>query len=590
MKFIRRVIICCLPVLLGACASLPFKSKAVADSTVPTISAADARRFDYFYHQGLHEKAIGDQAAAFDLFQKALRIDTANAAVKYELANYYLNLNRPHVALDYLHGAVKEDSTNYWYGMLEARLLQGFGRHDEAINAYQRLERIYPNKAEISYSLADAYTATGRTRESITALNKLQEHVGVHEVLILEKHRLYLNLKEVDSAFMELNTLANAFPYERKYRLMVGDRYLDLGMMQAADSIYRQMEQAYPDDPYVLLSRSNYYNREGDVQAADSLVKSAVQMEQLPVEMKVAIMTEYLRTLFQKDAPLDEIDALFATVINQHPQAGELNSLYANYLITTDRKEESIEQLAYAIDKDPTNKDLWLQLIGVHFDLKQYEGLLTTTDRAIAQFPTDGKLFLYKASAYLMQERHAESLQALEEALGHTPAQNVMDLALLWGQKADVLYLLKRYDEAYAAYEQSLEYNPKNALVMNNYAYNLLVRDEDLKKAERLAGEAVKLSPKDENILDTYAWIFFKQGNYMLARFYIQQALRYQEKPTFEVLDHYGDILFHEGDEAGAIEQWEKAIAAAPEQFQAPDKEKVALTNEKINQKKYISE
>ena len=587
MKFIGRVVICCLPLLLSACASLPFRTKTVA---VPTLSAADERRFDYFYHEGLHEKAMGDQAAAFDLFQKALRIDSANAAVKYELANYYLNLKRPNVALKYLRGAVKEDSTNYWYGMHEARLLQGFGRHDEAIQSYQRLEHIFPRKAEISYSLADAYTALGRHRESIAALNKLQEHVGVNQAVILEKHLRYLDLKEVDSAFMEIHTLVEAFPYERKYRLLLGDRYLDLGMMAEADSVYQEMEEAYPNDPYVLLSRSNYYNREGDVVAVDSLIRSAVQKEQLPVDMKVTILTEYLRTLFQKDASLDEIDSLFTIVINQHPQAGELNSLYANFLITSKRLDESTEQLAYAIDKNPSNKELWMQLISVQFELKQYAAILNTAERAIAQFPTDGKLYLYKASAYLMQEEQEASLQVLEEALLHTPVQNVTDLAFIWGQKGDVLYLLKRYGESYAAYEQSLEFNPKGAMVMNNYAYNLLRQNEDLKKAERLAGEAVKLSPKDANILDTYAWIFFKQGNYMLARFYLQQALNYIEKPTFELLDHYGDILFHEEDEAGAIAQWEKAVEAAPHQEQAPDKEQVALTKEKIKQKKYISE
>jgi Tfp pilus assembly protein PilF len=85
--------------------------------------------------------------------------------------------------------------------------------------------------------------------------------------------------------------------------------------------------------------------------------------------------------------------------------------------------------------------------------------------------------------------------------------------------------------EAYKAYDEALKYNDKNVVVLNNYAYFLSLEKKDLKKAERMSALAVKLEPNNSTYLDTYAWIFFVQGNYTLAKIYIESACqRYDQK------------------------------------------------------------
>ena len=70
---------------------------------------------------------------------------------------------------------------------------------------------------------------------------------------------------------------------------------------------------------------------------------------------------------------------------------------------------------------------------------------------------------------------------------------------------------------------------------------------------------AVKLEPNNSTYLDTYAWIFFVQGNYTLAKIYIESALANDTTKSPELVDHYGDILFMSGDKEKALEQWKKA-------------------------------
>ena len=84
---------------------------------------------------------------------------------------------------------------------------------------------------------------------------------------------------------------------------------------------------------------------------------------------------------------------------------------------------------------------------------------------------------------------------------------------------------------------------------------------KDHKKEERRSAQKVKMDHNNSTYLDTYAWICFVQGNYTLARIYIESALKNDTTDSSELLDHYGDILYMLGDKEKAVEQWEKAKA-----------------------------
>lgn len=63
-----------------------------------------------------------------------------------------------------------------------------------------------------------------------------------------------------------------------------------------------------------------------------------------------------------------------------------------------------------------------------------------------------------------------------------------------------------------------------------------------------MSAQCIKLEPDNATYLDTYAWIFFVQGNYTLAKIYIESALEKDKTKSAELVDHYGDILFMNGD------------------------------------------
>ena len=135
--------------------------KVTSGNSSDNLNESQRRRFEYFFIEGAKQKQLGNHDTAFELYRKALAIDTASAQTKYELANYYLRLNRPLIALDYLENAYKKDPANFWYAMTLAGLYQNMNKDDQAVKVYESMSKSFPGKPEIYYALSDAYAKIG---------------------------------------------------------------------------------------------------------------------------------------------------------------------------------------------------------------------------------------------------------------------------------------------------------------------------------------------------------------------------------------------------------------------------------------------
>ena len=84
---------------------------------------------------------------------------------------------------------------------------------------------------------------------------------------------------------------------------------------------------------------------------------------------------------------------------------------------------------------------------------------------------------------------------------------------------------LKKHEESDAAYDKSLEYNPTNVFVLNNYAYFLSLRNTNLEKAETMSKKANSLEPNSSTFQDTYGWILYQMKKYDDAKVAIEWPL-----------------------------------------------------------------
>ena len=124
---------------------------------------------------------------------------------------------------------------------------------------------------------------------------------------------------------------------------------------------------------------------------------------------------------------------------------------------------------------------------------------------------------MYVAVASAQTKSYDEALSMLETGLNYVEENDAGTKSFFYGQMGDVYHSAGDKEKSYEMYEKALSYNASNIPVLNNYSYFLAMEGRDLDKAERMSAQTVKAEPDNATYLDTYAWIFFKQGNYSFA-------------------------------------------------------------------------
>ena len=523
------------------------------------LTPEQQRKFDYFYYEAANLKNAGKYDAAFDLFSYCLSLDTASSPVLYELAMFQLQRNRPEKAVEMLKSAVAHSADNFTYRMTLAGLYRNLGMYGEASASYEELVKQYPDKTELNYYLADALTQEGEIGQAIDAYNALESTMGMNESLSLQKFKLYQTLKQPDKAFEEIEKLADKYPMNARYRLLMGDLHLENNEADKALACYQKAHEIDPDDPRYIVSMANYYDQTGNKEAAEQEIRDALVNEKLDVETKVGILSRYIQRLQQTQQDFDKANSLFQTLLDQHPEDTELKLMYGSLLMAQKKEDEAKFQFQLVTEMDPSNEAAWQQLLNMALKREDIPEVIRICTKCKEVFPESPEYYFYLGIGYYMQEKYQESLDTYYAGLKIIPEENGVVKSNFYGQIGDLYYQMKKMDEAYKAYDEALKYNENNAPVLNNYSYFLILDKKDLKKAERMAAQCIKLEPDNATYLDTYAWVFFVQGNYTLAKIYIENALSKDTTNSAELVDHYGDILYMSGEKDKALEQWKKA-------------------------------
>lgn len=533
--------------------------KTPVQASLNQLSPEQQRKFDYFYYEAANLKNAGKYDAAYDLFSYCLSLDTASSPVLYELAMFQLQRNRPEKAVEMLKSAVAHSDDNFTYRMTLAGLYRNLGMYGEASDSYEELVKRYPDKSELNYYLADALTQEGEIGAAIDAYNVLESTMGMNETLSLQKFKLYQTLKQPDKAFEEIEKLANKYPMNARYRLLMGDLHLENEETEKALACYQQAHEIDPDDPRYIVSMANYYDQTGDKDAAEQEIRDALVNEKLDVETKVGILSRYVQRLQQTQQGIENANSLFQTLLDQHPEDTELKLMYGSLLMAQQKEEEAKFQFQLVTEMEPSNEGAWQQLLNISLKGEDIPEVIRICTRCKELFPEAPEYYFYLGIGYYMQEKYQESLDTYYAGLKIIPEGNGVVKSNFYGQIGDLYYQMEKMDEAYKAYDEALKYNENNAPVLNNYSYFLTLDKKDLKKAERMAAQCIKLEPDNATYLDTYAWVFFVQGNYTLAKIYIENALSKDKTNSAELVDHYGDILYMSGEKDKALEQWKKA-------------------------------
>ena len=546
-----------------------------------TLTPSEQRKLDYVFFEALNLKNAGKYDAAFELFRHCLAIDSTASAVLYELSSYYLQMDEPENAVSLLKDAVRYSPDNFTYKLALASISLAIGMFGEAAEAYEELVRAYPDKIELNYYLAEAYTQQGEIGQAIETFDALEEIVGMNEAISVQKYRLYMLLEQSDKAFLELKKLADKYPANARYPLLIGDLHLEKKEHEQALEYYRNAFAIDPENPYYTVSMANYYEVTGNPEAAEEQVRLALVNDKLDVELKVGILSRYIQQLQMNRNATEGANTLFQTLLEQHPEEIELKLMYATLLAIQENMEEARFQLQLVTEMDPLHERAWQQLLQLSFQTQDYEEAIQVGKKSIELFPEESFYYFYLGLAYYQQKNYQEAINTYQEGLTIIREEERQLKSDFYGQIGDTYFQMKKPEDAFASYDEALKYNERNIGVLNNYSYFLTLSKRDLDKAERMSAQCIRMEPNNATYLDTYAWVFFMQGNYTLAKIYIENAVQKDTTGNPVLVDHYGDILYKSGDKEGALKQWMRAKEMGKES---------EILNRKIEEKTYFED
>jgi tetratricopeptide (TPR) repeat protein len=543
---------------------------ALAASDKPRITDQDRRKAEYIFLEAQNQKQHDKLDAYYDLLKAAYDIDSTNTSVSFYLGYCLLTMEnmtkqRAERGLELMRKHFEEAPGDFYETTFYSDACMMLGKPQESLRAIKTLCDRNPNKLELQARLAHAQAQTGDFTGAIETFDSIEALHGKSMQITSRKVSAYMAMNDTASAINEMHALLATAPENANYNITMSGLLVQLGRQDSALVYLDRAQQVEPDNGYTYLAKAQYYNMVGDSAAYEQQVRQALINENLEVDDKMTVLVDFMRDRIAANDSTGRVDALMNVLLEQHPHEPKIHDLYSEYFIARKNYRQAAEQLGYVLDVQPTDAQMWRKLMIVNIMDENIPAAIVAGDKALEYNPDSLDLYRYIAPAYFQIKQYDKSLQTYERAIALTDSADVISRSDFIGGMGDVYFEMGDTVRAFEHYEQSLQLNPLNTGIMNNYAYFLSLSERDLDKAERMAALAVKDQPQNATYLDTYAWVFFKKKDYQMALLYIKSALDNDDSPSGDLLDHYGDILFMTGDHEAAVEQWQKALELMPD-------------------------
>ena len=556
-KFVVLVIL-----LLAFSCKTPKTSTADGSSKNPDngLSDKDLILFKRLFIDANKERILGNYDMAEVLFSQALKVDPNSSATMYELANIYSFQNNKNQALFYSKKAAMLDPKNVWFQLLYAGCLKENKKPNDVAAVYERLIKDNPDNYDFYYELANLYTYLNKSNDAIKTYNKIETAIGVTEESSMQKLKLYKANNNFEKAVEEAKKLIKTFPKDAKYYGILGELYQEKGMNDKAFEAYNELIKIDSTNAYVHLSLADYYRNLKQNDKAFQEIKLAFKSNQLDIDTKVKILLSYYDITESFPELKTDADELCKIIVEIHPDEAKSFAVYGDFLYRDKKFEFARVQYRKAISLDKEKYALWNQLLVIESELSDFPSMQKESKEAMELFPNQPLPYFFNGISNYQLKNYSDALSAWSEGKEFVFDDNIF-LSDFYSFIGDAQNQLKNTDASDAAYEKSLELNPNNAGVLNNYSYFLSLRNKNLEKAEAMSKKCNALVPENNSYQDTYGWILYQMKKYDDAKVWIGTAINNGGKTNGTLLEHYGDVLFQLGETDEAIKYWKNAKA-----------------------------
>ena len=500
----------------------------------------DKKKNATYFSNGLQSKYREDTEGAIRNFEQALRYMPDDAASMFELSEQYYNVGRMEEAYNMIQQATKLDPENKWYQMRLGQFYRNLDQYEDFIKLYEDLTKKNPEDPDMLSELIDAYLITENYNKALEKMDLLEQIIGANEFITEQRLNVFKRQGNNKKVISELEKLIEQSPENTRYYSMLAQLYSENGKVKEAVKVYEKMKAVNPEHPYINISLLELYEMNGDKDKAFNELLQAIRNKNLDLTTKANTYDYWMNKNQSADNINEQARQCGEAFIETHPDNKLGYLILGSYYIINENSVKSKELYKKALAIDSTDFYGWQNLIISESRLGENEAVRDHAVTALKYYPMQPVFYWYAGVANAVLDNNDDAVNYLEKGRRYTSDKEQM--ANFDAFLGDLYHQQGEEEKAFEAYDRTLRNDPDNILVLNNYAYYLAVKNQDLDKALEMSTKAITAEPDNPTYLDTHAWVLYKKGNYKEAEKYMKKALKLLKEPDATYQEHYEAI------------------------------------------------
>ncbi len=509
--------------------------------------------------EGKKYQLLGDLDKAESIFKSILTEDVNNTAALYELSRTLTASGKFQDALSYIRKAIRLETDNEWYLLMEADIHEKITDLYSAMDIYDRLIRLRPDRPHYYEMLISFSRKTGEHERLLNVLNKYEEITGINESITRTRFETLDAMGRTNEALAAIHRLTEIYPANIEYKFLAASYCKTKGLADKATNYYRQILEIDPMDSRARLAMAVSEKQDGNNVAYLLSISSIISNPSLKVDIKVQELIPYVLELSEKkEASLgNALLEVIHNLVSAHPAEAKSYAIQGDVLSILGREEEAIQSYKTATELNGNVYVIWEQLIKLLIETYEYDEAITEANRAIEIFPNQAYLYYSAGYGLYKKKQYDEALDMLNQALIMT-GKNIHQKISVYNVLGMVYDELGQADKSVEAFETALSINPRSAETLSQYSLVLSRRIEQSEKAITMIEKVLTDENQSATVHQWIAEVYYNQKKYEKAKQLIQLTLK-------EGTDAYGynlagDILLALGETDEAVEMWQIAM------------------------------
>ena len=502
----------------------------------------DEREFTKYLIQATGAKISGDIYAADSIYKKCLLLNPESGVVNFELSGLYISLDQPQKALEYANKAVILSPENEWYLANLAVLYKKINDHKKSAESFSKLVISKPEKISYLFSLTEELLNNNSYKKAIKVLDDIEKKIGIKEEISIQKHQIYLFLKNKKKAVIELENLISNEPESVSRLGLLAEYYENAKKSELAKAILNKMLSIDSSNGLVRLSLFQHYYKNKEYKKGYEELLLVMNSNSIEINLKKQIL---MQISYDKSSPynISEVCNLAQSFLSIDSKNSDVLLLMGDFKMLLKEEDTACYYIRESLKINPSPFNAWSKLITSTLSRNKFDITINDAKMAIESHPNQPFPSLALGIALNRKKEYTKALKELLKGKDLVFDDNFLESNFLQ-EIGNSYYGKEKFKISFNYYEMSIALDSNNFILLNNYSYYLALRKTNLERAEELMLKVIAKFPNNSTYLDTYGWVMFQLGAYSKSEKFLFKAIINSDGQSGEILEHYGDVLY----------------------------------------------